>query len=78
MHKTSEGVNYFVPESGDKESVWDLPEGATLICTKETTKPNGTSNRYTMHKTSEGVNYFVPESGDKESVWDLPEGATLI
>ena len=31
LHETGEGTPYFVPESGEGETLWILPEGAELV-----------------------------------------------
>ena len=31
QHETGEGTPYFVPESGEGETVWILPKGAELV-----------------------------------------------
>ena len=88
--ETGEGKNYFVPVSGDGETVWELPEGATLVEQEQRSegikKREGTlgpSSRaklryYSRFKTNEGKEYFVPVSGDGETVWELPKGAALV
>ena len=30
-HLTANGETFFVPEDGDGESTWELPEGATVV-----------------------------------------------